>query len=178
MKQIIITSVQAVPAYLFHCLLCVALSLLVLGMQTGFSYALYADSALSLTDNLKRIQLVKQVVNAPQSIQKLSSNDIEIVLKNPSLTRVEMAISAWHYHGESCALDIYFTKDSLNPDYIEYRPLSMNADVEAQFVNLDQPSLDAYCLKDILQIHRLIMQNVQHHHGKIHTGHKIIISWN
>lgn len=142
---------QVIPASIFHlciaCLLCIGF----LGLQFVMSIAVYADSSLSLTDNMKRAKLAKVAVNSPHSIAEWDGTDIEILLKKPNLRRSEHTITAWHYHGESCALDIYFTNEKSAPDYIEYRALTLNNDVQEQFGEADIATLNQYCIKDVLE---------------------------
>jgi hypothetical protein len=151
MKRSIVKRMQALPASLAHLILSFVFMGIISFSQLGLSYLAYADTSLSLSDNIHRVQLVSQVIDEPISVGKLSSRDIEILLKKPSLKRTEAQITAWHYHGESCALDIYFNDDAEKPDYIEYRALSLNSDVEEQFQSTEQDALNQYCINDVLQ---------------------------
>lgn len=142
---------QAMPASFLTFGLCLSfLGINLLG-QTVFSLINYGSSDLSVFENIKKVQLIKQVVKSPQSIENLSNNEINILLSEPSLNRGELSVNAWHYHGESCALDVYFSKNKDKPDYIEYRALSLNEDVQAQYNAIDQSAVNDYCLKDILE---------------------------
>lgn len=144
---------QALPASFFT-FVCATLIMVFIGaIQTGVSLATYADIKISLSENLKRVSLIKQVVRLPQSLKVMDEKNISILLKEPKLLRRENDVSAWHYHGESCSLAIYFSSDNKagKPDYVEYRALSMNAAVQAQFETVDQSVMDQYCIKDILE---------------------------
>jgi hypothetical protein len=129
MIEIIRHKMQAmVPASLSHLGLIMALWCVIAGAQLCMNFAIYADYDLSVADNLKRVQLVKQVIRTPDIIENLVQNDIRILLREPAINRNEIAVNAWHYHGESCALDIYFkssTEASPRPHYVEFRTLSI-----------------------------------------------------
>jgi hypothetical protein len=146
----VINKMQVMPAsffnFAFACFIAGGLSL----CQLILSFAVYADSDLSLADNVKRVSLVKQAVRAPQSLSLMDKGDIEILLRAPSLKRSESQVSAWHYHGESCALDVYFNDTQSQPEYIEFRALSMNDGINAQFEQVDQATWNDQCLRDVL----------------------------
>ena len=142
---------QALPASFFTALCASIIFIMVISTQLVFSLATYADTSLSLSDNIKRVQLIKQVVRVPNAIQIMNEEKISVLLRNPTLKRNEMDVTAWHYHGNSCSLAIYFSKGQNKPDYVEYRTLSMNADVSAQFEQNDQTSINQYCIKDVLE---------------------------
>ena len=150
MNPHIINKMQALPASFFNLCGIAILVITLLSAQMVFSLLNYGDMRLSLSDNLVRVQLVKQVVRAPQSIKFMDNEKIAILLREPTLKRNERLVTAWHYHGESCALDIYFSNTTY-PDYIEYRALTLNEDVQAQFDTADNRMMDNYCLKDVLE---------------------------
>jgi hypothetical protein len=145
-----LNKMQVMPAsffkLVFACVIAGGLSF----FQLILSFAIYADGDLSLADNMKRVTLVKQAVRAPQSLSLMDKGDIEILLRSPSLKRTEMLVSAWHYHGESCALDVYFNGEKSQPDYVEFRALSMNDGIHAQFEQVDQATWNDQCLRDVL----------------------------
>jgi len=142
---------QAMPASVLNGTFILILCLMLGGVQLMASFTLHANWDLSFTDNVRRVALVKQAVRTPQSIGVMNRDDIQILLLNPSLKRSEETVVAWHYHGESCALDVYFRDDKSRPDYIEFRALSMNADVNSQFETVDQTTLNDYCLRDVME---------------------------
>lgn len=150
MLKYVTNKVQVLPApffnFAFACLVAGGLSF----CQLMLSFAVYADGDLSLADNMKRVTLVKQAVRAPQSLSLMDKGDIEILLRSPSLKRAESIVSAWHYHGESCALDVYFNGEKSQPDYVEFRALSMNVGIHAQFEQVDQATWNDQCLRDVL----------------------------
>ena len=146
-----LNKMQAMPASILHLCLISFICTGFMGLQSIMSIALYADSSLSFTDNMKRVKLANIAVNAPHSIADWDGNDIQILLRKPSLRRAENKIAAWHYHGESCALDLYFSDESAKPDYIEYRALTLNNDVQEQFGEADTATLNQYCIKDVLE---------------------------
>lgn len=115
------------------------------------SIAIYADTSLSLFDNMKRVKLAQKAVNTPHIISEWDGKDIQILLNKPNLRRSENTIVAWHYHGESCALDLYFSDETTVPDYIEYRALTLNNDVQQQIGQADDATLNQYCIKDVLE---------------------------
>lgn len=151
MKNYISHKMQALPASFFTALCTIVILLTILSAQLGWSLATYADTSLSLSDNIKRVQLIKQVVRVPNSIQVMNEEKISVLLRNPTLKRNEMDVTAWHYHGNSCSLAIYFSKGNDKPDHVEYRALRMNADVSVQIDQIDQTSLNQYCIKDVLE---------------------------
>lgn len=142
---------QAVPASFFITICAFFIFAVVMLSQAGLMLATYGDTSLSISDNVRRVGLIKQAVRFPNSINAMHERDVSILLKSPSLKRNEMDVVAWHYHGESCSLDIYFSKGRTRPDFVEYRALNMNADVSAQFLETDQASLNQYCIKDVLE---------------------------
>lgn len=142
---------QAMPASLFNLGLCFCFAGVFCLLQMGVSLFFHSNTSLTLSENLKRVQLVRQVIRSPQSIQVMDNKDIAILLNKPVLNRNELAVNAWHYYGETCALDIYFSKGQSKPDYIEYRALSLNADISAHYQDIDQSGLNSYCLKEILE---------------------------
>lgn len=142
---------QALPASFFTAICGLLLLTTMMLAQIGFSLATYADYTMSLSDNLKRVNLVKQAVKLPHSLKAMDEQSISVLLREPSIKRNEMNVTAWHYHGNSCSLAIYFSKGAKRPDYIEYRTLSMNADISAQFARNDQDSINQYCIKDVLE---------------------------
>ena len=145
------TKMRAIPALAFN-LIGIAVIILTIGsMQFALSLYAYADKALSLSDNFKKVNLVQQALIRPDSLQSWEQADLEILLKKPQINRDEQVARSWHYHGESCALDIYFDAAATTPDYVEFRPLSMNKDVNAQYQSADNATMKLYCLKDVLE---------------------------
>jgi len=142
---------QALPASFFTLIFVCFVGAIVQIGQFGFSYALYGDKTLSFIDNFKRVHLLQELARSPEDIRTMKGDDIAILLPNPSLKRNEETVVAWHYHGESCALDIYFSTGQLRPDYVEYRALSLNATINNQFSQTDERGLNSYCLKDVLE---------------------------
>lgn len=143
--------VLALPACLFN-LTGVCLVLAVMGaIQFGLSVFAYADAQLSVTDNIRKITLVQSTMAKPDSLHDLDKADLKILLKNPQVKRDEQVVQSWHYHGDSCALDIYFDVTGSTPDYVEFRPLSMNNDIQVQFGAADTETMQSYCLKDVLE---------------------------
>ncbi len=118
--------------------------------QFALSLGTYSDRSMSFLDNIKRVHLIKSLTQDPDIIGLMDGNDISMILREPSLSRMEKTVTAWHFHGESCSLDIYFSDNKSNPDYIEYRPLTLNKDVLAQYESTKQNDLNHYCLKDVL----------------------------
>lgn len=150
MLKYVTNKVQVLPApffnFAFACLVAGGLSF----CQLMLSFAVYADGDLSLADNMKRVTLVKQAVRAPQSLSLMDRANIEILLRDPAVKRDELVASAWHYHGESCALDIYFSDQSVTPSYIEFRALSLNDGINAEYEQADEATWNAQCLHDVL----------------------------
>ena len=142
---------QALPAPFFTALCAFTVFIVAVTLQIGLSLVTYADTSLSLSDNIKRVHLIKQAVRLPNSLKVMGEEEISVLLRYPTLKRNEMNVTAWHYHGDSCSLAVYFSKGQDRPDYIEYRTLSMNADVSAQFERNDQASINQYCIKDVLE---------------------------
>ena len=142
---------QVLPASFFNLAVILLIGLVLQIVQMVFSLVIYGDNNFSLSDNLKRIQLVEQVVRSPQSIRAMNGDEISILLPNPSLKRNEKTVVAWHYHGESCALDIYFSNNHSKPDYVEYRALTLNATINEQMSKTDERGLTNYCLNDVLE---------------------------
>lgn len=142
---------QAMPASFLHlCCACVFACMITM-FNFALSFAVYADGNLSVVDNVKRLSLVKQAVRAPQSLSIMDKADIEILLRDPAVKRDELVASAWHYHGESCALDIYFSDQSVTPSYIEFRALSLNDGINAEYEQSDEATWNDQCLRDVLQ---------------------------
>ncbi len=150
MKTPINHKMQALPASFFTLAVSCSILMMVAFFNTALSLVVYGDTSLTLSDNLRRVALVKVAMNAPEDINQWDVNDIKILFNSPSLKRVESEITALHYHGESCALDIYVANDAQKPDYIEFRTLSLNSDIEAQFNEFDTASLNMQCLQDVL----------------------------
>ena len=94
---------QAWPASLLNLIGVLAIVMVAFLVQVTSSFLIYADKDLSWSDNLKRIALVRQAVRAPHSITMMTQDEILMVLKQPSVKRHEMVVTAWHYHGETCA---------------------------------------------------------------------------
>jgi len=141
---------RAFPISFFNMVVIAGLCVSVLLSQAIFSFVLYGDKTLSLSDNYTRIQAIQKMTRVPGSIQQMDARTIDMVMREPSLKRSEHHITAWHYHGESCALDIYFTQGQDRPDYIEYRALTLNEEVQAQFDDTDNQSMQNYCLQDVM----------------------------
>lgn len=142
---------QVMPASFFNLVCAFMLFALIAGMQTLVSFYAYADSDLSLSDNVKRVSLLKTAIRSPQALSLMDADEITILLRHPTVKRDEGNVVAWNYHGDSCALDVYFKKSSQEPDYIEFRALDMNDIVQAQFEKTDTSELKEHCLKDVLE---------------------------
>lgn len=142
---------RAMPACVFNLTGIVLVTLMFSAMKLGLSVYPYADTHLSLSDNLKKLTLVQQAMAMPDSINDLDQTDLEMLLREPQVKRDEKIVQSWHYHGESCALDIYFDGKETQPDYVEFRPLSMNRDIQAQYETADASTMKLYCLKDVLE---------------------------
>lgn len=143
--------VRALPASLFN-LTGVCLVMLVMGaMQFALSVLAYADAGLSVSDNIRKITLVQSAMDTPDALNSLDKTDIKILLKDPQVLRDEQVVQSWHYHGEVCALDLYFDATSSTPDYVEFRPLNLNNDIQVQFGTADAQTMKSYCLKDVLE---------------------------
>ena len=131
--------------------LCVSLlGLLVQYAPKIYFYQYYSVAGLSFSENARRLNLIEQSINDPEILSSLSSDEIELVLQKPSLVRQENTVQAWHYHGDSCAIDIYFKDLDDKPDYIEFRALTLNNSVQEQFKDADQGYVNQYCLKGVL----------------------------
>lgn len=141
---------QAMPASFFHLCLCVGVMGVVWGAQLITSYALHADSRLSVSENIRRIDLIKRVAKEPQSLEVMVQNDIDILFQDPSIIRHEENTVAYYFHGESCALDIYFSTSQKHPAYVEFRTLSMNEDIQQRYDQADEKTLRSQCLKDVM----------------------------
>jgi hypothetical protein len=141
---------RGLPASLLNLSLCLCLLGVVFSYQTLLSVFLYADTSMSLADNIKRAGLIRQAINNPNIIKTYSSDDLKVILKKPSVRRNEISVVAWSYHGESCAIDIYFSDEAGAPDHVEFRTLSLNNDVVNQFASSDIRTKDQYCLKDVM----------------------------
>ena len=141
---------QARPASLYHLIMIAAIALILkLGMVV-LPYGFYADRSLSLTENFVKMNLLRQVHRAPDAIQLMDEEKIAMLLKQPTLKRNEHDVVAWHYHGGACALDVYFSADGGQPDYVEFRALSLNADIGGQDWAAQDNMMKHYCLRDIL----------------------------
>jgi len=117
---------------------------------TLYTYHYYSVSGLSFAENTRRIELIQQSINSPIALSTMSAKDIELVLQKPSLVRDESNIQAWHYHGDSCAIDIYFKKGEVLPDYVEFRALTLNETVSEQFKDMNDGYKNQYCVKAVL----------------------------
>lgn len=115
------------------------------------TYSVYSLSGLNFSDNAKRTALIQKALKEPVIISKLNSDEVKLVLQKPMLTRVEDQVTSWHYHGESCAIDIYFKDKDAKPEYVEFRALSLNQDVQDRFGAEDQNYVNKYCLKVVLE---------------------------
>jgi hypothetical protein len=142
---------RAMPASIFNLAGIVWIMLTIGAMQFALSVYPYADKRLSISDNIKKISLVQEAMAMPDSINEWDQKDLEILLRQPQIKRDEVVVTSWHYHGESCALDIFFDAKATTPDYIEFRPLSLNKDVDAQYQSADSNMTKLYCLRDVLQ---------------------------
>lgn len=138
------------PVHFTHCLLSFALMASLVVGQFLLSLSVYGDQSMSVMDNIKRVHLIKNLTQNPQNLNKMAGDNIAMILRTPSLARYENNVVAWHYHGESCSLDIYFSDNQARPDYIEYRPLTLNEGISAQFQSTAQSDLNYNCLKDVL----------------------------
>lgn len=114
-------------------------------------YYLYADKNIGLRDNIRRVGYVQKALHEPQQIKLWSADQIHMVLRDPSLKRSEGPMIAWNYHGNLCAIDIYFREGQSKPRYMEFRPLALNNDVQEHFGDADQETLNLYCLQDVLE---------------------------
>ena len=139
------------PACAFNLAGIVWVMVMIGAMQFGLSVYAYADSGLSLSDNIKKITLVQEAMTQPDSLSDWNQKDLQILLRQPQIKRNASVTKAWHYHGESCALDIYFDAAKTKPDYIEFRPLNLNNAVQAQYQSADTNTMKLYCLKDVLE---------------------------
>lgn len=142
---------RTLPACVFNLAGVAWIMLMIAAMQFGLSVYAYADSQLSLSDNIKKISLVQTAMSQPDSITHWEQGDLQILLRRPQVMRDEKVVRSWHYHGESCALDIYFDAKQSTPAYVEFRPLSMNNDIQAQYESADTDTMKLYCLKDVLE---------------------------
>ena len=142
---------RAVPAFMFNLAGIVLAMGIMKTIQFGLSVYPYADTHLSFSDNVKKLSLVQQAMAMPDTLQDWDQKDLEILLRQPQVKRDEKIVQSWHYHGESCALDIYFDGKKTNPDYVEFRPLSMNHDIQVQYESADAGTMKLYCLKDVLE---------------------------
>jgi hypothetical protein len=115
-----------------------------------YNYHYYSVSGLSFSENTKRIDLIQQSIQKPNFLSGLTSDDVELILRKPSLVRVENNVQAWHDHGDSCAIDIYFKDGAKQPDYIEFRALTLNENVSKQFADTDDTYRNQYCIKAVL----------------------------
>lgn len=115
------------------------------------TYSAYSLSGLDFSDNARRTALIQKALRDPAILSKLDSRDVGLILQKPMMTRVEAEITSWHYHGDSCAIDIYFKDKAKQPEYVEFRALTLNRDVQDKFAAEDQAYLDKYCLKGVLE---------------------------
>lgn len=115
-----------------------------------YDYNLYALSELSFSENSRRMKLIEKSLRNPGLLARLNVDDMTLLLRNPSLQRVEADVTAWTYHGDECAIDVYFKNNQARPDYVEYRALTLNDDVQAQFTDADEGYVNRYCLKGVL----------------------------
>jgi hypothetical protein len=123
---------------------------LVIVMHMALSVYPYADHRLSISDNLKKLTLIHATMAQPETIKGLTRDELAILLRQPQINKNERVVTSWHYHGEACAIDIYFSQDAEKPDYIEFRPLMLNNDVQARFEQTSDTT-NRYCLKDVLE---------------------------
>lgn len=115
------------------------------------TYSVYSLSGLNFSDNAKRTTLIRKALVEPDILSKLPADDVALILQKPMLTRVEADVTSWHYHGESCAIDIYFKNKGDSPEYVEFRALTLNQDVQERFGDEDQTYLNKYCMKVVLE---------------------------
>ncbi len=150
MLQYITYKMQALPASFFNLIFASFLAGMIFSIQIVTSFMVYADGELSFADNIKRMALVKQAARSSDVLSSMDKKDIEILLRRPTLKRDEIVSSAWYYHGESCALDVYFTGKQSKPAYIEFRALSLNDDINAQYEMASAKTWNDQCLRDVL----------------------------
>ena len=115
-----------------------------------YTYHYYSISGLTFAENTRRIELIEQSIDSPVALSSMSAKDIELMLRKPSLIRSEDNIQAWHYHGDSCAIDIYFKDGGKRADYIEFRALTLNNSVSEQFKDTNDTYKNQYCIKAVL----------------------------
>jgi len=115
------------------------------------TYSAYSLSGLSFSDNAKRTTLIRKALADPDIFLKLPADEVALVLQKPMLSRVEADITSWHYHGESCAIDIYFKDEDDHPEYVEFRALTLNQDVQDRFGDEDPAYLSKYCMRIVLE---------------------------
>lgn len=138
------------PAPLCVLALTFFISVISIGSQFArdiYEYGLYGVADLSFSDNARRVALIRQSVRNPQSLHSMTQADFDLLFRAADMTRKEANVIARHYHSDSCAIDVYFKGDRQKPDYVEFRALTLNADIEARFADA---TVDLSCLKDVL----------------------------
>ena len=114
-----------------------------------YSYALYGSSDMSFADNAKRISLIHRVIQNPESLRAMTIAEFDLLFRKSDMTRQEADVIARHYQSGTCAIDVYFSGQRDKPDYVEFRALTLNEDVQKRFQGDD--NMNASCLKDVLQ---------------------------
>lgn len=139
------------PARVF--VLVFALCLTVVGLMTHYArdiyhYSVYGVADLSFADNARRVSLIRAAVNNPRSLETMTAKEFDLLFRDAEITRVEADVTARHYQSGTCAIDVYFSDRHEKPDYVEFRTLSLNTDVQTRF---EGNAVNLSCLKDVLQ---------------------------
>lgn len=113
-----------------------------------YHFAVYSVADLSFMDNARRVTLVRQAVEKPNSIYEMEVADLDLLFRHADVVRKEGQVVARHYQSGTCVIDVYFSGKKHKPDYVEFRPLSLNADVQRAYAD---DSTHIPCVKDVLE---------------------------
>lgn len=94
------------------------------------------------------------LAQSPERIASLSDQELQHVLAAPDSVKVEGRSEVWHYVGQECVLDVYWTQKSNNifvQDYYEFRErLNLFHNVSYKEKKMD----DWQCIQSLIQNRR------------------------
>ena len=139
------------PVHSFVCAMALVITILGLSAHYGrdfYHYGLYAMTDLSFSDNKRRVALIRQSVANPSSLEDMTAKDFDLLFRSAEITRKEANVTARHYQSGTCAINVYFRGQNDTPDYVEFRVLSLNDEVQSKFEGTE---VNLSCLKDVLE---------------------------
>lgn len=139
------------PARVF--VLVFALGLTFVGLAAHYArdiyhYGIYGVADLSFTDNARRVGLIRAAVDDPRALETMTVKEFDLLFRTAEVTRIEASVTARHYQSGTCAIDVYFSDENEKPDYVEFRALALNTDVQTRF---EGNAVNLSCLKDVLE---------------------------